>query len=65
MYKDVLRSIDGIEIFPVISFVIFGLFFVGLGLYVIGFDKKFIKEISNAPLEDGASEEIRKEFSHE
>ena len=65
MYKDVLSSIEGVEIFPVISFIIFGLFFIGLGLYVVGFDKKFIKEISNAPLEDGAANESRKELSHE
>ena len=65
MYKEALRSIEGIEIFPVISFIIFGLFFVGLLLYVVGYDKAFITEIKNAPLEDNYTKVARKELNHE
>lgn len=52
MYKDVLRSIEGIEIFPVISFIIFFFFFLGLLLYVFSMKKNWLKEMENMPLED-------------
>ena len=50
MYKSVLQSIAGIEIFPVISFVIFFAFFIGLLLFVIFSDKKHIAAMSELPL---------------
>ena len=34
MYKNVLQAIAGIEIYPMISFAIFFLFFLGLLVYV-------------------------------
>ncbi len=52
MYKDVLRSIDNIQIWPVISFVIFFSFFIGLLWWAFAADKKFIEEMSNMPLQD-------------
>lgn len=54
MYKDILRSIDHIEIWPVISFVIFFLFFLMLLWWTFTADKKFIAEMSEKPLHDGA-----------
>ena len=50
--KGHLTSIDGIEIFPIISLLIFFSFFVGLGIYVMRSDKKVREEIKNMPLED-------------
>lgn len=55
MYKNVLQSIDHIAIWPVISFVIFFAFFVGLLLYVFLVDKKFIDRMKSMPLDDTAS----------
>lgn len=52
MYKEVLRSISDVEIFPIISIVIFFLFFVGLVVWVLRMDKKFIRQIERLPLED-------------
>lgn len=40
MYKNVLQSIDNIAIWPVISFVIFFLFFICLLWWVFTTDKK-------------------------
>jgi len=54
MYKEILRSIDNIAIWPVISFVIFFTFFILLLWYVFTVDKKFIKEMSQKPLQDGS-----------
>lgn len=52
MYKNVLQSIDHIAIWPVISFVIFFAFFVGLLLYVFLADRKFIDRMKSMPLDD-------------
>ena len=54
MYKNVLQSIDNIAIWPVISFVIFFLFFLCLLWWVATVDKKVIKEISELPLDPTA-----------
>ena len=53
MYKNVLQSIDNIAIWPVISFVIFFLFFLCLLWYVFTADKKVLKEIESLPFDDG------------
>lgn len=50
MYKNVLQTIDGIEIYPIISFLIFFIFFIGLTLFVIFSDKKHIAAMSEMPL---------------
>jgi cytochrome c oxidase cbb3-type subunit IV len=51
MYKNVLQSIENIEIWPVISFVIFFVFFICLVVWVITVDKKFIQKMSALPFE--------------
>jgi len=52
MYKDILQSIDNIAIWPVVSFVIFFLFFLCLLWYVITVDKKLISELEQLPLNE-------------
>lgn len=52
MYKNVLQSIDNIAIWPVISFVIFFLFFVCLLWWVFTADKKFIQEMESLPIQE-------------
>ena len=52
MYKEVLRSIDNVAIWPVISFVIFFTFFIGLLWFTFTADKNFIKRMSNMPFDD-------------
>ncbi len=47
MYKNVLQAIDGIEIYPLISFSIFFLFFLGLLIYVALMDKKYVQTMSS------------------
>ena len=49
--KHVLEDIAGVEIYPIISFIIFFTFFIGVTVYVIKKDKKYIEEVSNLPLE--------------
>jgi cytochrome c oxidase cbb3-type subunit IV len=52
MYKNVLQSIDNIAIWPVISFVIFFAFFLGLLLWVFMVDKKFIDHMKSMPIDE-------------
>ena len=52
MEKNVLQHIDHIATWPVISFVIFFLFFVCLLWLAFSADKKYIKKMSELPLEE-------------
>jgi len=52
MYKNILENIDNIAIWPVISFVIFFLFFLCLLWYVLTVNKEFITRMKNLPLDD-------------
>lgn len=52
MYKNVLQSIENIQIWPVISFVIFFIFFLCLLLWVFTTDKKFIDKMSALPIDE-------------
>ncbi len=47
-----MASITDIEIFPIISFVIFFLFFLGVLMLVFRSDKKFMSKMEHMPLED-------------
>ena len=49
--KQYAESIDGVNIYPMISLLIFFLFFVVLLYYVRKMDKTKVKEISQIPLE--------------
>lgn len=54
MYKDILQNIDHIAIWPIISFIIFFTFFLGLLWWVFTADKKFMNEMSRKPLQEGS-----------
>ncbi len=56
MYKDVLQSIAGIEIFPVISLLLFFLAFTSILIWVFRLDKDKVKEYSRLPLEDDSKD---------
>ncbi len=56
--KHHMETISGIEIYPLISFVIFFIFFIGLIIYVFKTDKNVIDAIANIPLDS-------KDTSHE
>jgi cytochrome c oxidase cbb3-type subunit IV len=46
-----LESITGIGVYPLVSFMIFFLFFLGVALFVIKADKNYIKRLSDIPLD--------------
>ncbi|MCI0450019.1 MAG: CcoQ/FixQ family Cbb3-type cytochrome c oxidase assembly chaperone [Chlorobi bacterium] len=52
MYKHVLQSIEGIEIYPIISLVIFVLFFIAIIIWMFKADKKYLNKMASLPLEN-------------
>lgn len=50
--KDSMATIDGIEIYPIMSLVIFFTFFVGMVYFVMKKKKGHYDEISNLPLKE-------------
>jgi cytochrome c oxidase cbb3-type subunit IV len=50
--KHHLSSIGGIEIYPMISFIIFFLFFIGVTIWVFKTDKRFFTKMGNLPLDN-------------
>ncbi|MNK08469.1 Cbb3-type cytochrome oxidase component FixQ [compost metagenome] len=47
--KHNMETISGIELYPIISLLIFFIFFVGLYLWVFSYKKDKINEMSNIP----------------
>lgn len=56
--KGHLESITGIEIYPMISLLIFFIFFVGLFYWVFTAKKDYITTVSNIPLDNQNETEI-------
>lgn len=51
MYKDILRSIAGIDIFPVFSLVIFLAVFATVLIKTVRIDRRRLAELSALPLD--------------
>lgn len=56
--KHNMETIIGIEIFPIISVLIFFTFFVGLIIYAIRLKQSEVDEISALPLNDSITNDI-------
>ena len=54
MYKNILQNIENIQVWPLISFVIFFLFFALLLWWVLTVDNEYVEEMGQKPLTDGA-----------
>ena len=50
--KHNMETISGVEIYPILSLLIFFFFFVGLGVWVFSYKKEKIEEMSHIPLSD-------------
>jgi cytochrome c oxidase cbb3-type subunit 4 len=50
--KHNMETIEGVSIYPILSLLIFFIFFVGLGLWVFSYKKEKINELSQIPLRD-------------
>ncbi|MFV8359814.1 cbb3-type cytochrome oxidase subunit 3 [Flavobacterium sp. LS1P3] len=50
--KHNMETIEGVAIYPILSLLIFFVFFLGLGLWVFSYKKETINELSQIPLRD-------------
>lgn len=50
--KHHMTSIDGIEVYPILSMSIFVLFFAGMLWWIIRMDKDYIKDLENYPINE-------------
>ncbi len=50
--KHHLESISGVEIYPIVSLLLFFLVFITMVLIVMGMPKKNIEKLSNLPLDN-------------
>ena len=51
MYKEVLQSIKGIDVFAAVALIIFMLFFVLIVIQLVRLDKNYLKKMAQLPLE--------------
>lgn len=58
MIRDVLQSLEGIELYPIISLIIFVIFFAVLIIWILKVDKNYINKMKNIPLEKEDETEI-------
>ena len=56
--KGNLENIDGVAIYPMISLLIFFVFFAALFWWVFTAKKAYIKEVSNIPLDNQNEETL-------
>lgn len=52
MFKNILESVNGFDVWSIATMILFFVFFIALILYVFVLDKKFIDKMSHLPLEE-------------
>ncbi|MBR9776867.1 MAG: cbb3-type cytochrome c oxidase subunit 3 [Cytophagales bacterium] len=50
MKKNILSSMENIEIYPIISLLIFVIFFIGMFWWVLKVDKTYVDHMKEMPL---------------
>ncbi|MEC7754893.1 MULTISPECIES: cytochrome C oxidase Cbb3 [Roseivirga] len=58
MFKYYFEQVHNVEIWPIISLIIFFVFFIGLIAYVWKMRKDYVEHMQELPLADGAETEI-------
>lgn len=56
MYRNILQSIEDIQVWPIIGLVIFFVFFVVVVIRVLKTDKAFTEKMKNLPFDDSHEE---------
>lgn len=54
--KHNMETIAGVQIYPILSLLIFFLFFVVLGIWVFSYKKEKITALSMIPIEEGTTD---------
>lgn len=51
-FSNYLEQITGVSIYPIISLVLFVVFFTGVMIWIYSIDKKEIEHLENLPFQD-------------
>ncbi len=51
MFKYLFDSIAGVEIFPIISLILFFVLFIGIVVWAVRADKNYLKKMEELPLD--------------
>lgn len=52
MIKELLQSVEGVSVYPIISLIVFVLFFVIILVWMLKVDKNYIKKMEKLPFEN-------------
>jgi hypothetical protein len=55
MFKDIFKSMSGIEVYGIISLILFFLIFLGVIYWSIKVDKKYLNKMKQLPLDSSNS----------
>ena len=55
MYKEILRSIENVEIYPIISLLLFVAFFGGMFIWVVRVPKSYVDHMKSLPMDEHES----------
>ncbi len=58
MIKDILQSIKDVEIYPIISLIVFFLLFIGIVVWLIRMDKEKVNRMRNLPLNNDNNQNL-------
>lgn len=59
MYKEILQGIDHVAVWPVISFIIFFLFFLILVWWAFTADRGYVQDMSELPLDEKENTDVQ------
>ena len=65
MFSQILSSIDGVSIFPIIGLVLFFVMFSGILFWVLKKDKSYMDKLASIPLQDNNEIEFNDESKNE
>ncbi len=58
MIRNYLESIEGVEIYPLISLIVFVIFFVVMLVWMLKIDKNYINEMEQLPLDSNKNKNL-------
>ena len=58
MYKQILRTMQDAEVFPMLSLIIFTIIFVSVLVWVVTLDRKTVQHVERLPLESDLSNDL-------
>ena len=56
MFKHYFQQVENVAVWPIVSLIIFVTFFIGLLIWVLRVDKKYIQDMSNLPMDEEAKQ---------